>query len=725
MGLIKNSGGPQKDMSRPLSGSKRQSFLDFLTEHDMQLIPGEALVEHGRGRTVSAYNGHQPKNKGWYLLYLHQEHPVGFVFDWREGERYLARWQPEGVETLTDEQKRVEREIIRKHQAELAAERAEKHAREAEVVRAIWSQAAPIDTHPYLEAKQVRSHGLRLSPGPDFEGYLLIPYRDETKQIVTLSYVNQTEDGSKKFWHKGAKRTGTYSLIGPEKLRDSPARINYVEGYASGASWYEHICEEEPIVVCGDANGMKQVPKTFYEWYPDSVHVFIADNDESGTGQAAALVGANEVKRLGGEAETIVPGDVGEDANDAFNAGKLVDRDHREDAVSVDYIRSATQRVMPIAENYLTLVKKNSIDLAYNVIKKEMTINVPDQEFIHDLEEDAILAYLENQCILDSLPHDRLRVNIPLLAREYNPVKEWIEEFVWDGKTRIPELLATVESEDESLKEILMRKWLAGCAAAACLPDGANTEGVLIFVGKQALGKTQWLKKLVPDRSWVLEGATLNPSDKDSVKHAVSHWLVELGEMGSTFKKDLNQLKAFLTKDKDELRLPYGRSFSSYQRRTSFYGSVNEREFLVDPTGNRRFWVVRCNHINWRHSIDIQQLWAEVIYEVRQGKQTWRLTEQEIERLQASNEISRTQSAVEDLLLQQIDFEGVNTKPVQMAKLLGDVGLKAPRMADYKEAARVLHDHGIRPRKSHGKKIYDVDYTPLDTPTVPHYTPDF
>jgi predicted P-loop ATPase len=234
------------------------------------------------------------------------------------------------------------------------------------------------------------------------------------------------------------------------------------------------------------------------------------------------------------------------------------------------------------------------------------------------------------------------------------------------------------------------------------------------------------MKSLSPNKDWLLEGATLNPSDKDSVKHAVSHWIVELGELGSTFKKaDIDQLKAFLTKSKDELRLPYGRSFSRYQRRTAFYGSVNEREFLVDPTGNRRFWVVHVNKINFQHGLNMQQIWAEVLHEVYQGGETWFLTSEERERLQVSNENSRTQSVVEDLLLQQVDFEGLNTKPVQMAKLLTDLGIRAPRMSDYKEASRILQERGIKPRKSHGKKIYDVQYEPVDTPTVPRSTPDF
>ena len=105
--------------------------------------------------------------------------------------------------------------------------------------------------------------------------------------------------------------------------------------------------------------------------------------------------------------------------------------------------------------------------------------------------------------------------------------------------------------------------------------------------------------------------------------------------------------------------------------------------------------------------------------------ESWFLTSEERERLQVSNEMSRTQSAVEDLLLQQVNFDGLNTKPVQMAKLLSDLGGKSPRMADYKEASRILQERGIKPRKSHGKKIYDIEYESLDTPTSPHYTPDF
>jgi len=236
-----------------------------------------------------------------------------------------------------------------------------------------------------------------------------------------------------------------------------------------------------------------------------------------------------------------------------------------------------------------------------------------------------------------------------------------------------------------------------------------------VFQGAQGLGKTLWFKRLADyENGWLLEGATLNPSDKDSVKQAVSHWIVELGEIESTFKKsDIDQLKAFVTKKSDELRLPYDRASTTYQRRTAFYASVNAREFLTDTSGNRRFWVVPVTAINANHGIDMQQLWAEV-KETLYPNTDWYLNYEQREMLQDSNEYYRTQSSVEDLILEHVHFKSTQTKPVQMTKLLRDLGISQPRMPDIKDASRVLAAHGLEPRKSNGKKVYDLDYTKVE-----------
>ena len=59
-----------------------------------------------------------------------------------------------------------------------------------------------------------------------------------------------------------------------------------------------------------------------------------------------------------------------------------------------------------------------------------------------------------------------------------------------------------------------------------------------------------------------------------------------------------------------------------------------------------------------------------------------------------------------------------------MTKMLRDLGIKAPRMPDFKEASRVLHERGIEPRRSNGKKIYDLDYTPIEEENI-NFTSSF
>jgi hypothetical protein len=111
----------------------------------------------------------------------------------------------------------------------------------------------------------------------------------------------------------------------------------------------------------------------------------------------------------------------------------------------------------------------------------------------------------------------------------------------------------------------------------------------------------------------------------------------------------------------------------------------------------------------------MQQLWAEVKETMYvQGQKNWFLSPDEREMLNDSNEIYRTQSSVEDLILEHVRFGSRQTKPIQMTKLLRDLGISNPRMPDFKEAARILHEKGIEPRRSNGKKVYDLDYDKPD-----------
>ena len=693
--------GGSKNFTRPLSNDLHREFIDWLGSLGVEPDPKRGLVVGGEiGRAYTTVDGRRKQN-AWYQVWFDQDRPYGHA------ERYdigsLGTWKAEGgdIPKLTKEQKQ---EIERvKEQAKLAQEVEQTKA--AKRAQTMWDEAAECNIHPYLEAKSVPSHGLK-----QYKGALLIPVFNIHGSVQTLQFID--DDGKKIFLRGGKKKAGFFP-VGIDFLAESTT-INYAEGYATAASYHAH--HKQPVIVAFDAGNLAPVAEALYAVYPDKKHVFIADFDESKTGEQKAIAAAQVIKQAGGHAEVLMPEQVG-DYNDHAQAleGELIPS-MREIAIpqSYDFERNERGRMMHTKANHQGVLIVNNIDVSYDVIKKRMNIDIPDMTLIADLEEDAAITEIEDRCIQMNVPHDRVRFNLKLLARESNPVAEWITSKAWDGTSRLQDLLDTVDAEDNPLKETLMTKWLTSCVAAACGEEGVSSEGILVFVGKQALGKTQWMKTLAPTKEWLLEGATLNPGDKDSVKQCVSHWICELGELGSTFKKaDLDQLKAFITRSHDELRLPYDRGFSRYRRRTIFYGSVNENEFLTDPTGNRRFWVVRVKAINWRHKIDMQQVWAEIKARFFDTGEGWFLTSEERSLLQESNELSRTQSVVEDLILQRVKFSSQMVRPVQLTELLRDLGVRSPRVADFKEAARVLTANGCVPRKSNGRKIYDIDYEPI------------
>ncbi|MDE6657096.1 MAG: virulence-associated E family protein, partial [Oscillospiraceae bacterium] len=121
------------------------------------------------------------------------------------------------------------------------------------------------------------------------------------------------------------------------------------------------------------------------------------------------------------------------------------------------------------------------------------------------------------------------------------------------------------------------------------------------------------------------EGYTIDTRNKDDIIQVTSNWIVELGEIGSTMRKDMDSLKAFLTKSMDEYRAPYGRTSLKYPRKTSFVGTVNDEKYLIDETGNRRFATIPIKtgiSLNYDTQIvpfDSLQFWAQ-IYSIVQAE---------------------------------------------------------------------------------------------------------
>jgi predicted P-loop ATPase len=217
--------------------------------------------------------------------------------------------------------------------------------------------------------------------------------------------------------------------------------------------------------------------------------------------------------------------------------------------------------------------------------------------------------------------------------RAFHPVVDWVTSKPWDGVSRFDALFSTLTIREgyEHAKDLLrtqLEKWLLSGGKCLALgnqsPDGVAAQGVLVIQGPQNLGKTRWFKAMLPDSSWFSEGLTMDPSNKDHVIQGTATFICELGELDATTRKsDVAQLKAFLTRSVDVYRSPYGRQREVYARRTIFGATVNPDSFLVDDTGNRRFWVVPVSAVNADHGIDMQQVWAEAMHRAHAGEPYW------------------------------------------------------------------------------------------------------
>lgn len=365
-------------------------------------------------------------------------------------------------------------------------------------------------------------------------------------------------------------------------------------------------------------------------------------------------------------------------------------------------------------DNLREISRRLGVVIRYNVIKKNEELIIPNQSFTMDNEANASLAWLSSECSLFNFPTDKLGEFITYLAdqNQFNPVAKWIESKPWDGKPRVQALCETVTAKGnntQELKNLLIKRWLVAAVAAAYLPDGISSPGVLTFQGAQYLGKTKWFKSLVPNElDLIQDGMLLRPEDKDSVKQICSYWLVELGELDSTFRKsDIAQLKAFITKQVDILRPAYAKREAKYPRRTMFFGSVNPREFLHDATGNRRFWTIECASIDHDHDIDMQQMWAEVLT-LWQSGEPYYLSGAEMDILNSSNEDFMAVNPIEERLLNRLDWDSPESlwRWEQASVVLMECGLDRPTNLDAATAGTLIRGrNGDQSKRVTGKKL--------------------
>ena len=316
-----------------------------------------------------------------------------------------------------------------------------------------------------------------------------------------------------------------------------------------------------------------------------------------------------------------------------------------------------TAQQLVTSDNVAYVVDACGVDMRFNVMTRDPEFTLRDESVQRIApNEHAISRGVMDTCTRLGMTNTKevktIMVERALSAR-YHPMQAWIESRAWDGESRLAELAGTahVAQDEHALWPVFLRKWLIQGVQAVCgWVEPKQVGSVLVFSGRQYIGKTRWFGSLVPTEFFTPSARlALSFNAKDSIMSVTKTPVTELGELDSTFKKsDTGALKAFLTSEIDTYRPPYTGITLRLPRATVFCATVNRIDFLMDETGARRFWPVEVESCTPDHGIDMQQVWAEA-HALWSGGEEWWLSQAEARRQEDHSAYYKVGSEVEDM----------------------------------------------------------------------------
>jgi hypothetical protein len=206
------------------------------------------------------------------------------------------------------------------------------------------------------------------------------------------------------------------------------------------------------------------------------------------------------------------------------------------------------------------------------------------------------------------------------LEHQFDPVLDYLDALAWDGQPRLDSWLQRyMGAPGTELNRTIGRLTLIAAVRRVRHP-GTKFDQIVVFESGEGKGKSTAIEILAGKENFS-DQSILAKQDKEQQEAMCGIWLYEIADLTGMKKADIEHVKAFASRKVDRARPAYGRFRVDRPRRTVFFATTNDDEYLKSQTGNRRFWPVPTSRIDLEglHR-DRDQLWAEAAHREAAGE---------------------------------------------------------------------------------------------------------
>lgn len=272
---------------------------------------------------------------------------------------------------------------------------------------------------------------------------------------------------------------------------------------------------------------------------------------------------------------------------------------------------------------------------------------------------DGMKAEVESRMIDAGFPASGIERAFTYEAHKnrFHPLIDYFNSLQWLGEDIFGTLMSCFDFENPEFARKVHWRFFHGVVGKVLNQD---QNFMMVLDGPQGIGKSYYSSWLCPLENYFVEG-TLNPDSKDTRMRIASNLLWEVGELQYTTRKsDVEALKNIITERKVTVRPAYGHYDITKPVACSFIGTINENGagFLNDPTGTRRFAVIKIRNINWKAytKINKDQLWAQITATYKAGERGFFTQDESVEQFEVNSNYTLI-SSTHELLLKFYDVD--------------------------------------------------------------------